>query len=183
VARFVPENTVDEFFNATSVLSQKYPVVLVGSAGYGGQFDDRARALANAHDSVQWYGHVSDDKRLFSLWQHAGVYFHGHSVGGTNPALVQAMALGAPTVARDTVYNREVLGDAGEYVQADSRKIVSAVERVMDAPLRRRAMSSEALKRAQTTYSWSVVCGAYHDRLEALSSYSGESNNANSLNQ
>ena len=45
---------------------------------------------------VRLTGHLSDDRRLFGLWSNAGVYFHGHTVGGTNPALVQAMSSRQP---------------------------------------------------------------------------------------
>ena len=85
-----------------------------------GEWDDAAKTLAEGHPDVSWLGHVSNDSLLLALWQHAGLYFHGHSVGGTNPALVQAMAAGAPILARDTVYNREVLGATANLVTPDS---------------------------------------------------------------
>src|SRR5207248_6016185 len=103
------------------------PVVIVGSSGYGGEWDAAAQTLAAGEPSVSWLGHVSNDSLLHALWQHAGVYFHGHSVGGTNPSLVQAMAAGAPILARDTVYNREVLGSAGRFVNADPAAIAKSV--------------------------------------------------------
>jgi glycosyltransferase involved in cell wall biosynthesis len=124
VARFVPENTIVEFFQAVSSFADERDVVIVGSSGYGGELDAMAKRLAEQHRRVRWLGHVADDALLYALWQHAGVYFHGHSVGGTNPALVQAMALGAPILALDTVYNREVLGAGHQhFVQADGSAI------------------------------------------------------------
>jgi glycosyltransferase involved in cell wall biosynthesis len=166
VARFVPENTVGEFLDAVPVLAESAEVVLVGSTGYGGAFDARARQLDAQHASVRWLGHVSDDALLHALWQHCGVYFHGHSAGGTNPALVQAMALGAPVVARDTPYNREVLGELGEFVGADPADIVRAVRDALgrdprDLPSRLRA-------RAAAQYGWREVCEAYERELLAL---------------
>src|SRR5690606_11197385 len=127
VARFVPENTVAEFLEAAADVARDADVVIVGSSGYGGEFDEKARALDASNPRVHWLGHVSDDRRLLGLWHHAGAYFHGHSVGGTNPALVQAMANGAPIVARDTVYNREVLADTGTFVAPEPAAIASAL--------------------------------------------------------
>lgn len=72
-------------------------VVIVGSTGYGGELDEKAKVLAETYQHVTWLGQVSNDELLLALWQHAGAYFHGHSVGGTNPALVQAIAAGAPS--------------------------------------------------------------------------------------
>ncbi|WP_353712939.1 glycosyltransferase [Arthrobacter sp. K5] len=165
VARFVPENTVREFFRAAARLSQKWPVIIVGSTGFGGDLDQEAAELASSNPNVQWLGHLSDDDRLFSLWQHAGVYFHGHSVGGTNPALVQAMACGAPVVARDTPYNREVLGDYGKFVGPDDEQIADAIGSLMESPSEQLRLSEGSAERAQVSYSWEFVCGQYDDLL------------------
>ena len=45
---------------------------------------------------LKWLGHVNDQRLLSRLWSNAAVYFHGHSVGGTNPALLQALGSGGP---------------------------------------------------------------------------------------
>jgi glycosyltransferase involved in cell wall biosynthesis len=166
VARFVPENTVPEFLVAAERIAEQYPVVIVGSTGYGGDLDEQARTLAASNPNVRWLGHLSDDARLFALWQHAGVYFHGHSVGGTNPALVQAMHCGAPTVARDTVYNREVLGDRGAvFVAPEPTAIADAVLLTLGDASAQEALGRIAKVRARSVYTWAGVCGAYEDAL------------------
>jgi glycosyltransferase involved in cell wall biosynthesis len=168
VARFVPENSVPQFFEAVPAIADQWPVVIVGSAGYGGDLDRTAASLAANHDSVSWLGHVSDDALLLSLWQHAGVYFHGHSVGGTNPALVQAMAAGSPVLARDTVYNREVLGKHGVFVSPDPESIVRAVFEMMSNSTALETVAESNLKRANRHYAWADICGAYEQCLRAL---------------
>lgn len=163
VARFVPENTVREFLAAAPMITQQLDVVLVGTSGSGGELDDVAQTLADRNPRIHWLRHISDDTRLFTLWQHAAVYFHGHSVGGTNPALVQAMALGANVVARDTVYNYEVLGDDGIFCKPTATAICDAVLTAAQSPNR-----GERLKdRAQALYSWNSVCHDY----EAVANY------------
>jgi glycosyltransferase involved in cell wall biosynthesis len=168
VARFVPENTVPEFLEAAATLGKTWPVVIVGSSGYGGELDERAEKLAASEEKVTWLGHVSDDRKLFALWQHAGAYFHGHSVGGTNPALVQAMSCGAPTVARDTVYNREVLAESGVFVAPEPTAIAAAVDALMRDPNAQEQLGAAAHARGRSTYSWEVVCEAYEAALENL---------------
>lgn len=169
VARFVPENSIPEFFQAVRKLNGKYRVVIVGSTGYGGPLDEEAKALAAEVDKVTWLGHVSDDSQLNSLWQHAGVYFHGHSVGGTNPALVQAMACGAPVVARDTPYNREVLLDTGKFVHPDASAIAEALTQQIEDSLHGRFDPRPLLERSREQYSWEQVCGGYEKVVSALS--------------
>ncbi|TQC44235.1 glycosyltransferase [Rhodococcus sp. WS4] len=171
VARFVPENTIEEFFTAARELSKTRDVIIVGASGYGGEFDAKARELSNMCDKVQWFGHVSNDDVLFSLWQHAGVYFHGHSVGGTNPALVQAMACGAPIVARDTVFNREVLGTSGSYVAPEAHSIVDALARVLKSPDLQERLSRNSITRQQEEYTWDAVCRSYEESLLAKISF------------
>lgn len=168
VARFVPENTVSEFFDAVELLDNAYPVLIVGSAGYGGELDERAKALSEKYDQVKWLGHVSDDQRLLALWQHAGAYFHGHSVGGTNPALVQAMACGAPIVARDTVYNSEVLGQTATLVEPSAASIADSLASIMKASLSGSYDPTAIVARAQESYSWSGVCDSYEEVLRRL---------------
>lgn len=168
VARFVPENSVAQFFQAVPAIAARYPVVMVGNTGYGGDLDDTAQALAERYESVSWLGHVSNDSLLLALWQHAGVYFHGHSVGGTNPALVQAMAAGAPVLARDTVYNREVLGPTGNFTNTDPDAIAGAVMAMMDDPAGLEASSQANILRAKQCYSWDAVCEDYQRALLTL---------------
>ncbi len=151
-----------EFLAAAERIAQQHPVVLVGTTGYGGELDRRADELAARSANVHRLGHVSDDARLAALWHHAGVYFHGHSVGGTNPALVQAMHCGAPVVARDTVYNREVLGGTGAlFVEADPEAIADVVLDVLARPERSEALRRGVVERARTVYTWERVCAAY----------------------
>jgi glycosyltransferase involved in cell wall biosynthesis len=163
VARFVPENTIPEFFDAVEEIAAKYPVVIVGSSGYGGKLDQRARALSKI-EGVQWLGHVSDDQMLLALWQNAGAYFHGHSVGGTNPALVQAMACGAPIVARDTVYNREVLyGTEALFVAPEADEIMNGLSRMMESFELQDLVAKKGRARADGDYSWKSVCDRYDE--------------------
>jgi glycosyltransferase involved in cell wall biosynthesis len=168
VARFVPENTVGEFVEAAEKLAERHQVVIVGSSGYGGELEERVGQLAADNPLVTWLGHVSDDHRLLGLWQNCGVYFHGHSVGGTNPALVQAMACGAPIVARDTRYTREVLGDTAVFVAPDAGSIVQAIDAVLSDPARQELLGAAALHRAESDYSWADVCQSYETALDRL---------------
>lgn len=165
VSRFVPENTVNEFLDAVPHLKAAEEVVIVGSSGYGGPIEDRVRALARSDSRVKWLGQVRDDAKLFGLWQNAGAYFHGHSVGGTNPALVQAMACGAPIVARDTGFNREVLGNAAIFVRPTSGDIASGINALLESTERAGALGESAKRRAESDYSWEAVLARYEETL------------------
>lgn len=168
VARFVPENSVLEFFEAVPEIAKYTDVVIVGSSGYGGELDKAAFRLADENRRVHLLGHVSDDNLLHSLWQNAGVYFHGHSVGGTNPALVQAMALGAPIVARDTVYNREVLGADGIFVTPTRDSITDGILSILKDRQQMQNCSARNIERAVEKYQWEEICREYSKSLDKL---------------
>lgn len=159
VARFVPENNVELMLEAGRRTGR--PVVVVGS-NPGSELDARLRAQ-HAPPAVHMLGHVADQDLLASLWAHCGVYLHGHSVGGTNPALVQAMGMGAPTIALDTVYNREVLGRDDMLAPGEVAEIASRAAALLGSPARRRDAAEWGRGRVADVYNWSDVCKAYED--------------------
>jgi glycosyltransferase involved in cell wall biosynthesis/O-antigen/teichoic acid export membrane protein len=165
VARFVPENSIAEFLDAAESVVEEFPVVVVGSSGSGGPFEERIRCLTQQYSQFIWLGHLSNDQLLSSLWQNCGAYFHGHSVGGTNPALVQAMASGAPTIARDTIFNREVLQDSGLFVPPEPHEIAAATRLLMSNPALQNSLCTKAKERAGSSFAWESICSAYEDAL------------------
>jgi len=168
VARFVPENSILEFIAAIDQVDSELNIVIVGSSGYMGPIDESVRAAAESSPRVHWLGHVNDDQLLHSLWSNATVYFHGHTVGGTNPALVQAMALGAPTVARDTVYNREVLGELGQFTTDMPDDIASAINSLAADSNLQSTLPELLEERANTHYNWPEICNRYSSTLRDL---------------
>ena len=157
VARLVPENNVSTMLDAAKRTGA--PVVVVGSAG-GSELEQRIRAQHNP-PRVHALGHVSDQELLSALWAHCGVYLHGHSVGGTNPALVQAMGLGAPVLALDTVYNREVLACDDMLVPLQPEVIVRRAVELLGSPRRREEAVRWGHKRVAEVYNWDAVCEGY----------------------
>ncbi|MFC6713188.1 glycosyltransferase [Branchiibius cervicis] len=124
-----------------------------------------ALALRAERPHVHLLGQVKNDNFLNWLWANAGVYFHGHSVGGTNPSLVQAMSCGAVIVARNSVFNREVLGPEGHFVAPDATAIAQEITAVLSEPELRAQMSKQARERANDFYSWGPVLAQYEDLL------------------
>jgi glycosyltransferase involved in cell wall biosynthesis len=164
VARLVPENNVELMLQAAR--STGAPVVIVGSAN-GSALEDRIFAQ-HAPPAVTALGHVGDQELLSALWAHCGVYLHGHSVGGTNPALVQAMGLGAPVLALDTPYNREVLLDDERLVPPDPTVIGRRASELLGSGAARRSAAVWAQSRVTDVYNWASVCAAYDTALRSV---------------
>jgi glycosyltransferase involved in cell wall biosynthesis len=169
VARLIPENNVELLLDALECGERQSPVVVVGSGTSKSPIERRLRALDHRGD-VRWLGHVSDQELLLELWGQCGVYVHGHSVGGTNPALLQALGAGAPTLALNTVFNREVIGDEEQLFADRPDALATGIKTVLSDA----AMRSRFRERGQTIirerYSWSGVIDAYLNALRSAQS-------------
>lgn len=168
VARLAPENNVELTLDALELLGNQAPrAVIVGSANFDSPIEARLRAMT-ATGRVSWLGHVDDQRLLTQLWAHCGVYVHGHSVGGTNPALLQALGAGAPTLALDTPFNAEVLPFAEDLYPHDASVLAERIRSVMGSPSRRADMARRGRSVVAERYSWDGVCGDYMNVLVSL---------------
>ena len=167
VARLVPENNVDLFLDALQLMDPNVPAVVVGSAAGTSPLERRLADMADSRPAFQWLGHVSDQLLLKQLWRHAALYVHGHSVGGTNPALVQALGLGSPTIALDTVFNREVLGGGWPtYSAGRPAELARLITQLLEQPETRAKLALRGTEIIEDRYRWDDVLGAYSDILQ-----------------
>jgi glycosyltransferase involved in cell wall biosynthesis len=167
VSRITPENNVGLTLDAMERLRWPVPVVVAGTANYAEPVQQRIHRLDQA-GHVRWLGHVDDQALLAALWANCAVYVHGHSVGGTNPALLQALGAGAPSVALDTPFNREVLAPQDQLYRPDVGELAALIDRFLgDAGTRERA--AVAGKRlVSTRYRWDDVRRSYLGLLHGL---------------
>lgn len=96
---------------------------------------------------------IYDIDVLYALRSNAGIYMHGHSAGGTNPSLVEAMFFGIPIVAYDVVYNRETTENKAYYF--------NSVNTLLETVNRRDLDGSDMLEIANRRYRWQVVAQQY----------------------
>lgn len=157
VARFLPENHVHVIVEGYTRSRAKLPLVIVGSHPYAEEYTARLHAMGDQR--VKFVGGVWDQEALDQLYANALVYWHGHSVGGTNPSLLRAMGAGAATNAFDVSFNREVLGPAGEYFSV-ADDIPLLVERAESdtAGVGARGQASVAQARR---YDWDDIAEGY----------------------
>jgi glycosyltransferase involved in cell wall biosynthesis len=157
VARLEPENHVDVIVEGYVRSAAKLPLVVVGSAPYAEKYSAQVRSLADQR--VRFLGGVWDQDLLNELYANALTYFHGHSVGGTNPSLLRAIGAGAATDAFDISFNREVLGPAGRYWSspADVSTLVTSTEADPEAA----ALRGAQCRGRARAYDWDDVANGY----------------------
>jgi glycosyltransferase involved in cell wall biosynthesis len=171
VARMVPENRLDLLLDAFEHLPAGTELVIVGSSVGRSELEDRVRSLATSKSNVTWLGHVSDQRLLSQLWGHCGAYWHGHSVGGTNPSLLQALGHGAPVIALDTVYNREVLEKMDQVCPGDSSLLAAQLGELLADEAIREKLKQRGREIVGERYRWPDVCERYENVLSELSNH------------
>jgi glycosyltransferase involved in cell wall biosynthesis len=161
VGRLVPENCTDLIISGFLASGSQKRLLVVGGANYESDFHRRLRALGT--DRVTFTGHVNDQTLLKELYCNCFAYVHGHSVGGTNPALLSAMGYGTCILAHDTVFNREVLSDAGLYFSRDTQSLASLIRKVEEDPALVSELRLRGPKRIEAHYTWEKITGQYED--------------------
>jgi glycosyltransferase involved in cell wall biosynthesis len=101
------------------------------------------------------------------LGSHCFAYIHATEVGGTHPALIEAMGRGALVLYRNTPENAEVAGDAG--IPFEGGELAAALRRVLAMPeFDRQRLRQAAVSRVRAHYSWDAVTDEYEGLLKAM---------------
>jgi glycosyltransferase involved in cell wall biosynthesis len=159
VCRLEPENHILEIIHGYCGLDTEIPLVIVGDLQPDNSYcNELAR---NASPRIRFVGSVYEPERIWALRRHCRIYFHGHSVGGTNPSLLEAMAAGNLVIAHENPFNREVLGIDGQYFDSAEQIAPLAHEFLNLAEERRNELTRKIRARVQDCYSWNNVRDAY----------------------
>jgi len=166
VSRFEPENNAHLVLDAFQKVDTELELVMVGDAPYSDEYIKRLKTMAGPR--VRFTGYVFGDGYR-ELMSHAYCYVHATEVGGTHPALIEAMGMGNGVVVGDTAENREVAGDGALFFSmtgsgdlADKIRLVSARPEILAE------LSEKARQRVKTFYSWDQVTEAYQRLLQSL---------------
>lgn len=156
VARIQPDNNIDMLLDSF-MESPPLPFVLVGNwnnSAYG----LRTKAKYSSCSNVTLLDAIYDQRELNLLRSNCRVYLHGHSAGGTNPALVEAMNLSLPIFAYDCVYNKHTTGFKAEYFSS-SIDLVGKLKATSEQDLN---INGESMKNiAQELYQWKIIAEKY----------------------
>jgi glycosyltransferase involved in cell wall biosynthesis len=166
VSRFEPENNPHRVAEAYRQAGGDLPLVMVGGAPYAGRFI--AGFTRGADPRILFPGPIYGDGYR-ELLSHSLSYVHATEVGGTHPALVEAMGYGNCVLVNDTPENREVAGGVGLYFRAaDPASLARAMDQVRLHPERARARGRAAARRAALLFSWERVADQYAALLRKL---------------
>lgn len=164
VSRLEPENNAHLVIEAYEKVETDLPLVIVGGAPYA--HDYIAKLKSTKDKRIKFLGFVfGEDYR--ALQQNAYCYVHATEVGGTHPALIEAMGAGNCALVLNTPENLEVMGDAG--IKYDSVKdLTKQLRRLLDNPSIISEYRARAMARVRARYDWEQITNQYEWLLAKL---------------
>ncbi|MFH1572457.1 MAG: DUF1972 domain-containing protein [Acidobacteriota bacterium] len=166
VSRFEPENNVHHVIAAFEKVSTTRRLVAVGDAPYASAY---IRSVRQTRDPRIIFPGAIYGEGYWELQANAFCYVHATEVGGTHPALVEAMAQGNIIIANGTAENQEVLGGSGIlYRRNDVDDLARRMQEVADRPESYEALARAAEERARSAYSWDSVVDQYERLFKQL---------------
>jgi len=159
VSRLEPENNAHLVIEAFKKVRTAYRLLVVGDAPYAEQYINSLKASARGDKRIIFTGFVfGQDYR--ALQQNAYCYVHATEVGGTHPALLEAMGYGNCVLTLATPENMEVVGEAGvPYI--DEFDLAEKLQRVLRDGSLVQAYRNRAQQRIQAHYAWDNVVNQY----------------------
>jgi glycosyltransferase involved in cell wall biosynthesis len=164
VSRLEPENRALEVREAFERTPTAMKLALIGDAPYAREYIRRVRDTRDERIVIPGAIYGEGYRELGS---HCFAYIHATEVGGTHPALIEAMGRGALVLYRNTPENREVAGGVGIPFEPDELAAKMALALAMPEE-ERAALREKALARVRERYSWDAVTDAYEELLRGM---------------
>ena len=159
VSRFEPENNPHRVAEAYRAVGGSMPLVMVGNAPYAGEFI--SRFTRDPDPRIRFPGAIYG-AGYRELLANAFAYIHATEVGGTHPALVEAMGYGNCVVVHRTPENLEVTGSAAIPVDVTRPgTLAAALDGLLAEPERARALGRAAERRARERFDWETIADQY----------------------
>ena len=156
VCRIEPENNIHTVLAAFSRMND-WPLVMIGN-WENSEYGQQLRQQYSEHQSITLLDPIYDQAGLDLIRGNASLYVHGHSAGGTNPSLVEAMYLALPVLAFHVSYNKTTTERNAWYFSTEE-DIVRIVQSLTPQDLREKALQMKEI--ADRRYTWEIIAKKY----------------------
>lgn len=171
VCRIEPENNVLTILKVFSE-NPEHHLVVVGNwenSHYGKDLKQKFSVFEN----ISLLDPIYDQHTLDMIRGNASLYIHGHSAGGTNPSLVEAMFLGLPVICYGVSYNRTTTGDQAFYF-SDEKELENLLKTLTQADIKKCALRMKKI--AENKYVWNTVAEKYSQVIQESFSVTAKKN-------
>lgn len=160
IARLEKENNIETILDGVVLSGSVIPTLVIGNfqTNYGRELVLKYQS----HPQIKFLGGIYNFNHLNNLRWYSRFYFHGHSVGGTNPSLLEAMASRAFIIAHDNLFNRDVLGKDAFYF-ADKNAVATLLIAADKLELSRQNFTTSNIEKIRTDFNWQKIADQYED--------------------
>ena len=164
VGRFVPENSFEimirEFMRSSS--KKDFAIITNVNDKFLNELEEKLHFMSDKR--IKFVGTVYDQELLKKIRENAYAYFHGHTVGGTNPSLIEALGSTDLNLLVHVGFNKEVAEDCALYWSRDDGELAKLIDRAdMMGADEIAEMGRKAKKRVAEQYTWERICGMYEE--------------------
>jgi glycosyltransferase involved in cell wall biosynthesis len=157
IARLEPENSIEVILDGIVLSNSKNPILVIANQNthYGQYLVNKYKT----NNTIRFLGPIYDIAILNNLRYYSHLYFHGHTVGGTNPSLLEAMASSALIVANKNDFNGAILEDDAYYF-TDANDVALVINQLHKKEADALKIRTN-LEKIQTLYSWETIIDSY----------------------
>lgn len=159
VARLEPENNIHIIMEGFSQSNSKYPLIVIGDFT-STDYEKEIIYIIQNSSNIHLIGSIYDLELLDMFRQNCLAYIHGHSVGGTNPSLLEAMIMENIIVAHDNGFNREVCHESSLYF-SNSNDLSKVIVTIESSIFEHRNLKKLSYKEVGNRYLWSNITKSY----------------------
>jgi len=164
IARLEPENSIEIILDGVSMAKEKRPFLVIGKheTKYGEYLKEKFKDSKN----IVFVGAIYDINILNNLRNFSNLYFHGHTVGGTNPSLLEAMGSQALICANDNEFNSAILGKDAFYFN-DVKDVTNCLDTIHKVAYN--SYIDNNIEKIKTIYQWDIIIDQYENFLLSFS--------------
>jgi len=156
IARLEPENSIETILDGVVKAKNNNPFLVIGN--HNTKFGEYLKDKFKSYTNIRFTGGVYDINVLNNLRHFSNLYFHGHTVGGTNPSLLEAMASQALICAHNNIFNKSILKEDAFYFET-AKEVSTILNSIKKQNCLNKIHFNET--KITTLYNWDVIIKQY----------------------
>lgn len=151
---------IKEFMKSDS--KRDFAIITTADDKFQAQLEERLHYKSDKR--IKFVGTVYDQELLKKIRENAYAYFHGHTVGGTNPSLIEALGSTDLNLLVNVGFNKEVAEDGALYwgrEEGSLSKLINKVDSLSDDEIS--SLGKKAKERVRKEYTWEKISGMYEE--------------------
>jgi glycosyltransferase involved in cell wall biosynthesis len=165
LARLEPENSIEIILDGVVLANNNCIFLVVGK--HDTKHGEYLKAKFMEHENIKFMGAIYNLSTLSNLRYFSNLYFHGHTVGGTNPSLLEAMASGSLVCANNNPFNRFILNDDALYF-SDANDVAKVLTNTNKTEPTYNVMIANNFDKIKIKYSWEMIINQYASHFKKI---------------